>query len=215
MRFFFSFIISVFLFFSPADAADVPFRLMVFGDSLSAGYNLPASDAFYTQLEHALQNKGYKNVKVVNASRAGETTSGALGRVATELTGRPDAVLVELGINDAFRQTPVPTIQSNLEKIVVTFKESGVPVMLIGMQAPLTMAGAYQQEFSAMYGNVAKKYDLFLYPFFMDGLFGSFSSLNAVSPYLQPDRAHPTAQGVAMMVKNILPTVEKFLRQFR
>lgn len=212
-----SFILILFMGFQGAVALDNQvFHLMVYGDSLSAGYRLPEKDAFYSQLEQALKDKGYSNIAVLNLSKSGETTSGGVDRIHNALTYKPDAVLLELGINDALRGVEVATIQKNLETMIVTFQAAGAPVLLIGMQVPPVKDKAYQEEFNEMYQHLAQKYDLILYPFFMNGLFDyTLGQLNFNTAYLQSDRVHPTKDGVQVMVKNILPTVEKFLKQFQ
>lgn len=192
------------------------FQLMVYGDSLSAGYRLPEKDAFYSQLERALRDKGYSNVSVLNFSKSGETTAGGLDRIHNALTYKPDAVLLELGINDALRGVDVASIQQNLETMIITFQAAGAPVMLIGMQVPPVKDQTYQDDFNEIYRYLARKYHLTFYPFFMNGLFDyTLGRLNFNTAYLQPDRAHPTKEGVQVMVKNILPTVQEFLKQFQ
>ncbi|MDR2902738.1 MAG: arylesterase [Lactobacillales bacterium] len=209
------FILVSFLFSAPVRAQEAPFRIIVFGDSLSAGYNLSAADSFYGQLEKALTDKGYLDVKVINASKNGETTRGALQRINTVVGHNPDTVLLELGINDAFRKTPVKTIEGNLEKMITTFKSKNIPILLIGMQAPPILPADYRKDFENMYANLAKKHNVTLYPFFMKGIFSStFGVPGMLSKYVMADGAHPTAEGVGIMVKNLMPTLEKFLAQF-
>ena len=195
-----------------AKAQAQAYRMVVVGDSLSAGYNLSPKDAFYTQLEAALKAKGY-NIVVESQSRSGETANGGRGRMKTIMEQRPSVVILELGINDAFRRVPVENINKNLESMIETFLHNNVPVLLVGMQAPPNMPGSYQKDFTNMYKNLAKKHDLILYPFFMEGIISKKNLLSGGSPYLLDDMVHPSAEGVKVMVKNILPTVEKFLKR--
>ncbi len=193
-------------------AADTPFRLAVFGDSLAAGYRLPVSDAFYTRLEKALQDKGY-TVTVINASRSGETTAGGLKRQDALIAQKPDAVLLELGVNDAIRNVPVQDTKDNLIKLIETFRQNHIPVMLIGMQAPPNRDVVYRQSFAKMYQELAGRYNLILYPFFMDGIFTIRPGMPfPFSDKVLGDNIHPNATGVQTMTDNILPTVERFLK---
>lgn len=194
--------------------ADETYRLMVFGDSLSVGHRLPVKDSFYRRLEDALHDKGYKNVTVLNASKSGETTAGGLKRVANALNKKPDAVILELGSNDAIAGTSISTIQKNLESIITSFRQKNVPVMLIGMRIPPFKDPAYSQQFTAMYNNLAKKYNLILYPYFMKDVIRIRPvSLSYDTTYVLNDNVHPNAKGVQLMVKNVLPDVIKFLNQ--
>lgn len=204
-------ILCLFLSFSKGvQAQDGTFNLMIFGDSLSAGYKLSAEDSFYSQLQKTLLDKGYDNVKVINASVVGDTTQRGLDRIDRALAQNPHAVLLELGINDMLQGASLATTRSNLEKIIGTFQDNNVSVMLVGMMAPPQASYEGRTEFTQMYKDLAKKYDLTFYPFFMEGVikqtFGVYST-----KYLLDDGAHPNAQGVQIMVKNIYPTVEKFL----
>ncbi len=213
----FSFMIALLFGFQVAAAPNSNnFVLMIYGDSLSAGYRLPAADSFAAQLQKALDDKGYSNITVVNNSKSGETTAGGIKRLHNALSEQPDAVLLELGINDALRDIDVSTVRRNLEQMIVTFQQSGIPVMLIGMKAPPVKDPTYQSDFAQMYRDLATKYDLTLYPFFMDGLVDySTGRLNFNAAYFLSDRAHPSKEGVAVMVQNILPTVRDFLKQFQ
>lgn len=212
----FSFILALFLGIQSVCAQDNQnFVLMVFGDSLSSGYQLGAKESFAEQLEKALYDKGYSNVTVLNQSRSGDTTFEGMQRLQNALTYRPDAVLLELGVNDALRGENIANIRDNLEKMIATFQGVNVPVLLIGMQVPPLKGAQYAADFAKMYTDLADKYDLVFYPFFMDGLFSGNLETFYDSPYLQIDRAHPTAEGVGIMVKRIMPTVQRFLSQFQ
>ena len=187
-------------------------RLMVFGDSLSVGHNLPQEDSFYFQLEKSLQADGF-DVKVLNYSKSGETSAGGMAKMSGALEMSPDAVLLELGINDALHGMDVATTQQNLQAIISSFKKANIPVMLIGMEAPVLMDLPYRTAFKSMYQTLARENGLMLYPFFMEGLWNTNGSHKDLAYFLS-DLAHPSAQGVAIITKNILPTVEKFLRTY-
>ncbi|MBR4927635.1 MAG: arylesterase [Alphaproteobacteria bacterium] len=194
--------------------AQTPYRLMIFGDSLSAGYRLPPQEAFYSKLQKALQDNDYKNVQIIHQSKSGETTAGGLSRLPQALTQNPEAVLLELGVNDALRNVPIKTIQTNLQNIIDEFEKKHIPVLLIGMQIPPIKNPVYAKQFTTMYATLAKKNGLILYPFFMKDVLNYKSILTGQkSNYTLGDNLHPNAKGIDIMVKNILPNVIKFLHQ--
>lgn len=210
------FIITLFLgiFCAVSAMAQNPYRLMVFGDSLSAGYRLPPQEAFYSKLQSALYNNGYRNVMVIHYSKSGETTTGGLSRLSQALSQHPDAVLLELGVNDALREVPIETIRTHLQNLIDQFEKAGVAVMLVGMQIPPIKNPLYAGQFSKMYSTLAKRNGLILYPFFMKDVLNYKSILTGQkSNYTLGDNLHPNAKGVDVMVKNILPDVIKFLHQ--
>ncbi|MBR5130487.1 MAG: arylesterase [Alphaproteobacteria bacterium] len=191
-----------------------PFKLAVFGDSLSVGYKLPVTDAFYTQLENTLHAKGYKNVSVINFSKSGDTTSDGIKRLSSLISSRPDGVLLELGINDAIRSMPIDGIERNLQRIIERLQKANIPVMLIGMQVPPVNTPSYARAFNNMYQELARKNGLLLCPFFMkDVLVFNFAKKSFDLTYLLSDGIHPNATGVKMMVNNVLPTVIEFLNE--
>ncbi|MBB3021242.1 acyl-CoA thioesterase-1 [Microvirga lupini] len=184
-------------------AQSQPIRLVALGDSLSAGYGLPQEAAFPVVLERALKAKGYK-VEVANAGVSGDTTSGGLDRLDWSVPDGTDGVILELGANDMLRGLDPALARKNLEAIVEQLKSRNIPVMLAGMYASRNLGPDYVQKFDSVYPDIAKKHDLVLYPFFLDGVAGE-RSLNL------PDGLHPTAKGVEIIVERILPTVESFL----
>jgi acyl-CoA thioesterase-1 len=193
-------------FFTPLPAAQAQggtIRLVALGDSLSAGYNLPQEAAFPVVLERALKAKGYK-VEVANAGVSGDTTSGGLDRLDWSVPDGTDGVILELGANDMLRGLDPAGTRRNLESIVERLKSRNIPVMLAGMYASRNLGADYVQKFDSIYPDIAKKHDLVLYPFFLDGVVGE-KSLNL------PDGMHPTAKGVEIIVERILPSVETFL----
>lgn len=184
-------------------AQEKTIRLVALGDSLSAGYNLPQEAAFPVVLERALKAKGY-NVEVANAGVSGDTSSGGLDRLDWSVPDGTDGVILELGANDMLRGLDPAGTRKNLEAIVERLKSRNIPVMLAGMYASRNLGPDYVQKFDSLYPDIAKKHDLVLYPFFLDGVAGE-RSLNL------PDGMHPTAKGVEVIVERILPSVESFL----
>lgn len=184
-----------------ADAADTV--ISVLGDSLTSGYGLPSAAAFPERLEAALKASG-RTVRVINAGVSGDTTAGGRARVDWMLQDKPDLVIVELGANDALRGLSPKEAETNLDDILTRIAKSGARILLTGMLAPPNFGREYGEEFKAIYPRLAQKHDVPLYPFFLDGV--------AADPKLnQPDGMHPNAQGVEVIVKHILPAVEKVL----
>jgi acyl-CoA thioesterase-1 len=186
-----------------AAAADRPIRVVAFGDSLTAGYMLPAKDAFPNQLEAALQARGLK-VEVANAGVSGDTTAQGLARLDWSVPDDADAVIIELGANDALRGLDPAAARKALDEMVTRLKARGMAVMLAGMLAPRNLGAEYVKAFDSIYPDLARKHGVPLYPFFLDGVVDNRA-------YRLPDGLHPTAEGVAVIVKRILPTVEAFL----
>lgn len=177
-----------------------PMTILAFGDSLTAGYGVKTSEAFPAQLQMALEAKGHK-VTVTNAGVSGDTTSGGLERLDWALDPKPDAVILELGANDALRGIDPKVPRENLDKMLAALKAKSIPVLLTGMKAPNNWGADYAKNFDALFPDLAAKYSVTLYPFFLEGV--------ALDPSLtQPDGLHPTAKGVAEIVKRILPDVE-------
>ncbi|HEY0328141.1 MAG TPA: arylesterase [Rhodopseudomonas sp.] len=180
-----------------------PIKLVVLGDSLSAGYGLPAAAAFPARLQKALQDNGVAT-EMVNAGVSGDTASGGLARLDWSIPPDTEAVIVELGANDALRGTDPKVTRDALDQIVKRLKARNIAVLLCGMYAPPNYGTQYAAQFNAIYPELAKAYQLPLYPFFLDGV-ASIAKLN------QADGLHPTAEGVDIVVKNILPSVQAFL----
>ena len=180
-----------------------PLVIAAFGDSLSAGYRLAPEEAFPAQLEKALKARGH-DVRVLNASVSGDTTTSGLARLDWSLGEEVDAAIVELGANDALRGLPVDTTKDNLEAIVRRLKERGIAVLLAGMKAPRNMGEDYADAFDAIYPDLAKREDVLLYPYFLEGI--------PVSPEtVMADGMHPTGAGVSLIVEGILPGVEELI----
>ncbi len=192
---------------STSSAQTKPLKLVAFGDSLTAGYNLPASAAFPTVLEKMLRDKGI-SVEVANAGVSGDTSQGGLERVEWSVPDGTDGVILELGANDALRGVDPALTETSLDAIVTGLKARGIPVLLAGMYAPRSNGPDYVARFDAIYPKLAEKHGLILYPFFLDGIAGD-RVLN------QPDMLHPKAEGVRVIAQRILPTVERFLSSLR
>jgi acyl-CoA thioesterase-1 len=177
------------------------------GDSLTAGLGLPADEAFPAKLERALKAKGLA-IEVINAGVSGDTASGGLARLDWSVPEGTDAVILELGANDMLRGIDPKLTRQALEEIVRRLSARGVPVLLAGMRAAANLGNDYRRAFEALYSDLASRYDLLLYPFFLDGVAGE-AGLN------QSDGLHPTAAGVDAIVARILPKVEELVRRAR
>jgi len=180
-----------------------PVVIVTFGDSLSAGYQLSEKDAFPVQLEKALKARGH-DVRVVNASVSGDTTAAGLARFDWSFPEKADAVILELGANDALRGLDPKGTRANLDKLLVKIKSKGAEPLLAGMLAPRNMGAKYSAAFDRIYPELAKKHDVLLYPFFLFDVVGK-RELNL------DDGLHPNPQGVKLIVAQILPKVEELL----
>ena len=190
-----------------APALAQPVKVVVLGDSLSAGLGLSAADAFPAKLQKALKDKGV-DVEITNAGVSGDTASGGRDRLDWSVPQGTEAVIVELGANDALRGTDPAITRSALSDIVSRLKARGVAVLLLGMLAPPNYGSDYAARFNTIYPDLSKSFGVPLYPFFLDGV-AADRKLN------QADGIHPTAEGVEIIVKKSLPTVEAFLGTIR
>jgi acyl-CoA thioesterase-1 len=191
--------------------ADSPPRLLLLGDSLTAGYGLPREQGFAARLSDALKRDG-KDVVLVEAGVSGDTTAGGRARLAWAIGGAPngsvDAAFVELGANDALRGLPPSDVRANLAAILDELKRRRIPTLLAGMRPPPNLGEAYGREYDAVFADLARTYDVVYYPFFLDGV--------ALRPDLnQADGIHPNAAGVDVIVTRILPSIEKLLARVR
>lgn len=178
-------------------------KLMVYGDSLVAGYGLDAGQGFPEQLQAALTAAG-RDVKVLNAGVSGDTTAGGLARLDWALADRPDAVVLVLGGNDLLRGLNPEQTRTNLHAMLTRLRTDGIAVLLCGMLAPVNLGPDYRQQFDSIYPDLATEFGLELYPFFLEGV--------ALNPRLNlPDGLHPNTQGVAAITANILPYVTRLL----
>lgn len=190
-----------------AAATPRPVVLVAFGDSLSAGYQLPAADAFPAQLERALRARGH-DVRVVNASVSGDTTAAGLERLAWAVPPEADGVIVELGANDALRGLDPGRARTNLDQIVSAIRAQKQDVLIAGMRAPANLPPDYRAAFDAIFPDLAAKHGALLYPFFLEGI-----ALEA--KYNLADGIHPNPAGVARIVAGILPTAEALIARVR
>jgi acyl-CoA thioesterase-1 len=184
-----------------------PIRIVALGDSLTAGLGLSRQDAFPAKLEAALRAKGLA-VTIENAGVSGDTTSGGLARLDWSVPDGTDAVILELGANDALRGIDPKAARTALETIVKRLTARKIPVLLAGMLAPPNYGPDYARAFDPIYPELAKAYDLILYPFFLDGVVAD-RALN------QGDGLHPTAAGVEVIVARILPKVEELIARVK
>jgi acyl-CoA thioesterase-1 len=184
-----------------------PVKLVVLGDSLAAGYGLKEGDAFPAKLQTALRAKGI-DVTVVNAGVSGDTAKQGLERLDWAVEPDADAVIVELGANDALRGIDPNETRASLEKIISRLRSRKIPIMIAGMLAPPNMGAAYKELFDRIYPSLAGEHGLRLYPFFLEGV--------ATEPdYNLEDGIHPNARGVDEIVRRMAPKVAEFLNQIK
>jgi acyl-CoA thioesterase-1 len=179
-------------------------RIMMLGDSITAGYGLPRGQALPVRLEAALRAKGHQ-VRIIDAGVSGDTTAGGRARLDWALADRPQAVIVALGGNDGLRGIEPRNTEANLAAILDALAARGLPAMLAGMIAPPNLGADYGRDFAASFTRLsAARPGVVYYPFLLDGVAGE-PALN------QPDRIHPNEAGVAELVRRMLPAVESLL----
>jgi len=194
-----------------ASKSDVPkgaiVKIVAFGDSLTAGYGLRARHAFPVKLAKALTARGY-NVKITNAGVSGDTTAAGFARLDWAVPNNTQAVILELGANDALRGLDPNAAQRNLDKIVATLTSRNIEVLIAGIPPPSNFGSAYARTFGQMFAKIAKKYGTLYYRNFLKGVI--------LKPHLnQPDGMHPNPKGVSIVVANILPHVEKLIARVK
>ena len=182
-----------------ADTRAEAFRILMLGDSLTAGYGLASRDALPARLEAALHDRGL-DARVIDAGVSGDTTAGGLARLDWALTDRPHAVIVALGANDALRAIDPAVARTNLDRLLAALSERSLPVLLAGMLAPRNLGTEYGARFDAIYPELAERHGALLYPFLLDGV-ATVAELN------QADGLHPNEAGVEVIVERILPSV--------
>ncbi len=193
------------LFTATAAPAAAPPRLLVLGDSLAAGYGLPASQGFEAQLAAALAAHGTP-VTILDGAVSGDTTAGGRARLDWAIGDGADAAIVELGGNDGLRGLDPRATAANLGAILDALAARHVPVLLTGMYAPPNLGPQYAAEFRAAFAALARRPGVLYDPFFLDGV-AADRALN------QPDGIHPNAEGVRRIVARLLPRVEQLLAE--
>lgn len=186
---------------APPEARHV---ILAFGDSLTAGYGVQPGAAYPARLQHKLDTLGIK-YRVVNMGISGDTTAGGRARMKAALEQKPSIVILELGANDGLRGLPIPQMQTNLEQMIQDFQKAGAKVVLAGMTLPRNYGDAYVKSFEDVFRNLAKKYDLPLIPFFLEGVAGD-------PKYTQSDLIHPNADGYALVTDIVMKTLKPLLK---
>lgn len=181
-------------------AAAELFRIVGFGDSLMAGYQLNTGEGFPERLQAKLEQLGY-DISVTNAGVSGDTTSGGLSRLDWSVPDGTDLVILELGANDMLRGLMPEVTEQNLEKMILRLKERGIEILLVGMYAAPNLGADYIRRFDSIYPRLAEKHGLPLVPFFLDGVVTNANLLLS-------DGMHPNAEGVDRIVENVLPVLE-------
>ena len=190
---------------SPRDSRPA---IVIFGDSLSAGFGLDPGQSYPDLLQKTLDDKGYA-YRVVNQGLSGDTTTGGLSRIEECLVVRPAIVVVELGGNDGLRGTPVAITRSNLEQMVERIQAAGAQAVVAGMTLPRNYGDDYIKEFDRIYPELSRKYHAPLIPFLLEGL---ASPAGIVPGMIQPDGIHPTAKGTPIIARTVFAALEPILK---
>jgi len=177
--------------------------ILVFGDSLTAGYGLSGRDSFPSRLAAALRDV-VPGIQVINGGVSGDTTAGGLARLDWLMRGKPDLVIVELGANDALRGHDPAATRRNLDAIITQILARGARILLAGMRAPPNMGAEFANEFNALFLDLARLHNIAFYRFFLDGVAG-IPALNL------NDGMHPNARGIAVIVERMLPAIRAAL----
>ena len=178
-------------------------KILVLGDSLSAGYGLLSSQSFPARLEVRLRSIG-QNVRVLNGGVSGDTSAGGRARLSWALADKPHFVIIELGANDGLRGLDPFAMRDNIEDIILRLKAVDIGILLTGMRAPPNIGPNYGKVFNSVFADLAQKHEVPLYPFFLEGV-AAIPSLN------QRDGIHPNPRGVAVIVDRIMPFVVRLL----
>jgi len=195
----------LFLIAIPAGSAEAP-TVLVFGDSLSAGYGIDVDQSWTTLLQSRLQGQGYEH-RVVNASISGETTEGGATRIHSTIERfEPSVVILELGGNDGLRGFPPERMRGNLRTIIQTSKAGGAAVVLLGIRIPTNYGARYTQAFEKIYRELAAELDVPWIEFFMDGV-----AMN--EDLMQDDGIHPNATAQPILLDNAWPIIREALEQ--
>lgn len=185
-----------------------PPTILVFGDSLSAGYGVDVDQSWASLLQARLESQGYEH-RVINASISGETTEGGVSRIAAALRNfSPELVILELGGNDGLRGFPTARMRENLASIIETTRASGASVVLLGIRIPANYGQRYTEAFANVYREVAAQYGIPWIEFFMEGI-----AMNA--DLMQDDGIHPNAEAQPLLLDNAWPIVNRALSERR
>jgi acyl-CoA thioesterase-1 len=179
--------------------------ILAFGDSLTAGYGVPRGAGYPERLQERLDKLGYK-YRVVGMGVSGDTTSGGRARMKYALAAKPSIVILELGANDGLRGLPTTQMQANLEEMIKEFQQAGTKVVLAGLTLPKNYTAAYVQPFEDVFRNLAKKFNLPLIPFFLDGVAGN-------PKYTLEDLIHPNAEGYVLVTDIVMKTLQPLLKK--
>lgn len=193
-------------FFSIGTAWAAPATVAALGDSLTQGFGLPPDDGFVPQLQRWLDMQD-ADAELINAGVSGDTTAGGLSRIAWTLSDDVDALIVALGGNDMLRGIDPAVARANLDGILTEAGRLGVPVLLIGMDAPPNYGPEYEAAFDAIYPELAAKHGTLYHPDFLGALAALGDRTTAVETYMQPDGMHPNRDGVTLIVSDIGPSV--------
>ena len=203
-----AFIIPMMIFLAAVQRPAVPDSrpvILAYGDSLTAGFGMPAGSAYPEQLQRRLDELGYK-YRVVNMGISGDTTSGGIARLKAALATKPAIVVLELGANDGLRGLPVTQTRANLEEMTVAFKKLGATVIMAGMTLPRNYGAPYVKSFEDVFIDLATKYQLPLIPFFLEGVAGQ--------PKLTlPDFLQRNATGYRIVVDIVMKALRPLLKK--
>ncbi len=180
-------------------------KIMIFGDSLVAGFGLMREDSFPSQLEKKLLSENY-DIKIINAGVSGETTAGGLARLEWTISDSPDALILILGGNDMLRGIPTKNIKKNLSQMLKILNQKNIEVLLAGMLSTDNFGKNYRDSFDSIYPSLSAKYDVVFYPFFLENV--------ALVPWFnQNDGLHPNKDGVKLIVSQIMPFVRTLINR--
>jgi acyl-CoA thioesterase I len=191
----------------PRIAAAASLRLLVLGDSLTAGYGLARDQGFQGQLQAALKAQGH-DVQLLDGAVSGDTTAGGRARLDWALADQPDAAIVELGANDGLRGIDPRIVEANLTAILDTLAARRIPVLLSGMYAPPNLGPEYGRAFRAVFDRLGKRPGVIYDPFFLE-------DVASVTAWNQPDGIHPSREGVRRIVARLLPQVDRLIAEIR
>ena len=194
------------LFASVGLATANPVTIAAFGDSLTQGFGLVADEGFVPQLQRWLDEAGAE-VTVINAGVSGDTTAGGLSRIEWTLTPDVDAIIVALGGNDLLRGVDPSSSRANLDGILQVATERDLEVLLVGMEAPSNFGAEFKLAFDAMYPELSETYDVLYHPNFLRALSEQTDRTATLQRYMQGDGIHPNADGVALIVDDLGPSV--------